>query len=524
MPEKFIRNIALYKKVALFCGLLVILFLILKQSFNLRTIGYDQVPDAYVVLDEHTNVWHGLSIRSTGVPAAWSDIGAYKKGSGGDVKGFNLAVADFRTPELLHFYNFPKPVYVLHPVYLGTGKTLKKVGFVQPYLDHPPLGALMLSSFVSSNVKTFSDLLPQDFRRASLYLGVLTGVLIFLLGWQVSGNPVIGLVSAAIYGSVPTFSLLSRYALLENALNPLMLITLNLLLLFRRFPEKNKEAPKYLILGILILAGFFSGLTALTKVIGWFTLIVGVLLLIYWRINPRKILVFAIPAIITGSLYFVWGLYLDPQLFINLFLYQGVDRGFIGSLNFLTTLRGIGIVNFPFDGWWFGGFLALFLLYFRKEYIPIIITTAVYITAVLFLGGANYPWYYMPLIPFMSIAIALFFWRVATAPNFLSIMIFFLVFFSSSFYWGYGVFAADKISTNYMQPFGLYRLLLIFFLSAAIWFIFHQKAKFGKLSGKIWLIIMIFVVYQLWKWNSQSILFILSHWGKYPSLYTPGTF
>lgn len=524
MPEKGLRKLELLRKIEFLLLILFLLGYILKQSFYLRGIGYDQIPDAYVILDEHTNVWHGLSIRKSGIPAAWSNIGAYKKGSGGDVVGLNLAVADLKMPTFANFYNFPKPVYVLHPVYLGAGKTLKKVGFVQPYLDHPPLGALILSSFVKGDIKTFSELLPADFRRASLYLGVLTGVLIFLLSWQISKNPFVGLISAAIYGSVPTYSLLSRYALLENVLNPLMLMTLNLLVFIKPIIEKNMKEKTYLINGILILAGVFSGFTALTKVIGWFMLIAGVLLLYFWRINVNKILLFAIPAVVIGLLYFVWGLYLDPKLLIDIVFYQSVDRGFIGSLNFLTTLRGIGIINFPFDGWWLGGFLSIAMLSYKKEYAAIIVTTVVYLMATLFLGGANYPWYYIPLIPLMCIMTAVFIWKVVKEPNFLLIMTFFLVFFSSSFYWGYGVFQAEKISANYMQPYLMYRLLLIIFLSISLWFTSKTRFKMKNLSLKIWFVFMLFTIYQLWKWNNQSILFILSHWGKFPSLYTPGTF
>lgn len=510
-------------KIVLILLIFIGLFFVLKQSSFLRSIGYDQVPDTYVILDEHTNVWHGLSIRKSGVPTAWSNLAAYKGGSGGDVKELNLSVSEGRMPNLANFSSYPKPVYVLHPVYLGTGKTLKKVGFVQPYLDHPPLGALVLSASVKSNVKNFSDLLPDDFRRASLWLGVVSGILIFVLGWQVSKNPFVGLISAAIYGTVPTFNLLSRYALLENVLNPVMLITLNLLVFAKKLTESEGKKAS-LINGLLIVAGVFAGMAALVKVIGWFVLVAGVALLLYWGVSKKKISLFAVPAILTGLLYFAWGFYLDPKLFVNIFFYQGLERGFIGSLNFLTTLGGVSIANFPFDGWWLGGFIALGFLIGKKEYALLIVTAIVYLVAALFLGGANYPWYYMPLIPLMCVAIALLLWRVTTQPTLLQILIFFLIFFSSSFYWGYGVFQADKLSTNYQQPYFLYRIFLIIFAVAGLVSIFLDKLKQRRIILAVWFVFMMVVTYQLWKWNNQSILYILSHWGKYPSLFTPGTF
>lgn len=520
MPEKVMIKPHLLKKIGFLLLILLILSYILKQSFYLRSIGYDQIPETSIILDERTNIWHGLSIRKSGIPAAWSNLEAYKSGSGGEIDGLNLKVSQNYQPTFINLSTYPKPIRVIHE--FDYGKGILHTPFVQPYLDHPPLGALVLSSFVKNQVKTFDDLTPADFRRGSLYLGVLTGGLIFLLGWQISKNPFIGLMSAAIYGSVPTFNLLSRYALLENVLNPLMLMVLNLLIFAKSLIEKNPKS--YLFINwLLFFAGMFSGLMALTKIIGWFMLIVGVLFLYTSHIKAKKILLFVIPALVIGLLYLVWGLYLDPKLFMEIVFYQGVNRGFIGSLNFLTTLKGVSIANFPSDGWWIGGFLALFMISYKKEYILIIFTTASYLVMTFLLGGANYPWYYMPLIPLMSIATSFLIWKVAKEPNFILIMIFFLVFFSSSFYWGYGVFQADKLSTNYMQPYLLYRLLLIIFFSAALYFTLQASSN-KSLFLKIWFIFILMVVYQLWKWNSQSILYILSHWGKFPSLYTPGTF
>ena len=484
----------------------VLLVAVLKRSFYLRSIGYDQIPETFVILDERTNVWYGLSIRNTGVPAAWSNLGMYKLGTGGDVKDLNLIANEYDSPSLLHFIDYPKPIYVLYPIDLGEKKGLKHLGFVQPYLDHPPFGALVLSIFVSSDVKTFSDLTAFQFRKGSLWLGVTTGALIFFLGWQVFKNPFIGLLAAAIYGTVPTFVLLSRYALLENVLNPLILLSLNLLLF------SQKINPSYLRV-ILILAGVASGLAAFTKIIGWFVLVIGFILLRYWKIKFKDMLFFIIPSTVIGLLYFAWGLYLAPTLFIDIFRYQGLERGFIGSINFIVSATRVGILNFPLDGWWIGGFLAFLLIPFKKEYIPVFLGAIMVLFSALFLGGANFPWYFIPMIPFMCLAVAQFFWQVAINPKFISILIFFLVFVSSTFYWGYGVYRAALESTNYQQPYGFYRMLLAFFILTGL-------AKFKRL----WFIFMIILIVFLIRLNERSIYFILSNWGKLPSLYTPGTF
>lgn len=499
----------------IFITVAILLFIILKHSFYLRSIGYDQIPETFVILDERTNVWHGLSIKKTGIPSAWSNLGLYKLGTGGDVRELNLIPNEYESPNFFNFIDYPKPVYVLYPFDLGEKKGMKHLGLVQPYLDHPPLGALVLASFVSDKVKTFSDLTPFEFRKGSLWLGVVTTALIFFLGWQLFNNPWIGFLSASIYGTVPTFILLSRYALLENVLNPIMLLSLNLLLFSQRINTSYLRV-------VLVLAGIASGFAALTKIIGWFVLVIGILLLRQWKINLKDMLFFIVPSTVVGLLYFAWGLYLAPGLFVDIFRYQGLERGFIGSINFLVTSTRIGILNFPLDGWWIGGFLSLILIPFKKEYAMLLLGSFIVIITALFLGGANYPWYFIPLIPFMCIASAIFIWRIATNPNPLHILILFAVFISSSFYWGYGVFKASLESTNYQQPYGLYRFLLLIFISSSLgWLIFSDRLKRIRL---LWFLFMVVVTLILLKLNERSLYFILVHWGKLPSLYTPGTF
>ncbi len=487
----------------------ILLFIILKHSFYLRSIGYDQIPETYIVLDERTWVWQGLSIRKTGIPAGWSQLQAYKMGFGGAVDGLNVAV-DEKQPSIQNFSSFPKPALAVLEFDYGRGT--KHTPIVQPLIEQPPLGGLILSSLVSSKVKTFTDLTPFEFRKVSLWLGVVTGALIFILGWQVFNNPFIALLAAAIYGSVPTFVLLSRYSLLENVLNPFMLLTINLLV----FAQKNNLAKNF-----LILAGIVSGLAALTKITGWFVLPTGFVLLLYWRVRFRELLYFVIPSIIVGSVYFAWAFFLDPKLFFEIVIYQGIERGFIGSINFLVSATQVGIFNFPLDGWWIGGFLTLLLISFRKEYAPVFLSATIILVLTLLVGGANFPWYFIPMIPFMCLATAKFFWQVATNPKFSSILIFFLVFVSSTFYWGYGVFQASLQSTNYQQPYGLYRILLIFFVVAGL--ILSIQSKFKKLKY-LWFIFMVIVTLMLIRFNERSLYFILSNWGKLPSLFTPGTF
>lgn len=515
-----IRNTCRNNKIFIFI-ILFLLILSLYYASKLRSIGYALIPENYIILDERTWVWQGLSIRSTGIPAGWSNLSAYWDGwtkspsynkSGVGIKRFNVAINN-ALPNLYNYPAYPKPVVSIQKVDFGRGADY--IRFVQPLTEEPPLGGIILSQFVPNNVKTFLDLKPADFRKGSLYIAVLTGVLIFILSWQVFRNPIPALIASTIYGSVPSYVLLSRYALLENILSPLILILMNLLIIAKKL-QNSHWASK-----ILFLSGLTTGLISLTKLTGYPIIGMAVILLWLWKFGRKQIIIFMIPALILGLSYFLWAFYLSGNFLLNIFEYQSVERGFIGSVNFLVTLSRVGILNFPFDGWWIGGFLTLTLIPFKKDYLPIFAGAITVILTSLMLGGANYPWYFIPLIPFMCISTAYFIWTVATKPSFLNTAILFLVFFSSSFYWGYGVFQASLQSTNYRQPFQLYRIALALAIGGSIGAYVYQNKR---LFNDFWFVSIMLLTSLLFKWNWQSVYYIISHWSKLPAIYTPGAF
>lgn len=475
--------------------------------------SYGAKPEPYIILDEHTNVWHGLSLRATGIPTAWSILPVYKNdsitmGAGGPLDGFNLSV-DGRKPTLANFSSFPKPVIGVHEFDFGRG--ISQTQLVQPYLDHPPFGAVVLSLFVSKNVKMFADVNNADLRRSAVVLAIVTQTLIFVLALLVTRRPLIGIIASTVYATVPSYILMSRYALLENVMSPLILSGTILLILARSRLEHEKTDK--LFNSLILLAGVFGGLTALTKLTGWIFILGSVILLYLWKFKLKQILVYAIPAIFIGVLYFAWGFYLSPKLFMDLLLLQS-GRDFIGSINLLITFFRISIFNFPLDGWWIGGFIALLFIPRKKEFLPVIVLVVAGLFSALGISGANYPWYFIPLIPFMAIAIAVFFHNLAIKPTFLSILVTFFVFVSSSFYWGYGVF--QKI-----QPFMIYRLMfLIFVAMGGFWALARKTDRYKNVwyLGVIALLIILAIL------NRRSVFFILTNWGKLPLIYTPGTF
>lgn len=509
-----------FKKYIPYIAIIIAIVSLIQGNF-LRRIGYSHIPEPYVILDEHTNVWHGLSIRKTGIPTAWSILSAYKDdakrfGSGGGINGFNIYSGD-SVPTLLGYRNVESPVTAVFEADLGNGT--RHIPLVQPYLDHPPFGAFVLSLGVDSDeVSTFKDLSDYQMRHMSLYLAIITQILIAVLAYLLTKNYFVAIAASFTYATVPSFLLLSRYAQLENVLTPLILLSLVILVYLNSY--KNKLSGKTASF-LIAIAGVISGLAALTKISGWISVVLGIILLVSWKFEKKKILTFALPAVFLGCLYFLWGFYLSPRLFTDLFLYQGVSRGFIGSINLLVTMVKVNILNFPFDGWWIGGFLSLLLIPKDKKLLPLFVSVILVLFSALFLGGSNYPWYFIPLIPFMCISVGMFFAEVLSNPNVLNILMAFFVFASSSFYWGYGVFYAAKPENGYLQPFTLYRIIFLLVIFAILSLNRLKRTKYFK---KIWILSVALLFGVLVLLNHHGMYYILDNWGKLPLLYTPGTF
>lgn len=488
-------------------NLLAIILLIfqLHRSFYLRGIGYDQIPDTSIVMDERSWVWQGLSIRSSGIPAGWSELQVYRKGFG-KVDGLNLAYEGIK-PNLSNYSNFPTPLISI--VEMDYGKGIRHTLLVQPLIEKPPLGGLILSLWVPPSVKTFTDLTPHDLRKGSLYMAIVTQALIFVLGWQVFKNPWIGLLASTLYGNIPVYILMSRYALLENVMNPFLLLMLILLNFIKDNPFKSK--------GLLVICGIIAGLATLVKITAWIFVLAGFFLLFYWRVGLRRASFFLIPAILVGSLYFIWGFYLDYKLFYDIFFSLGTFGGFVGSLNFLTNAVKVNILHFPFEGWWLMGFISLALLPGQKELSSIYGAIIAGLVAALAYVGYNNPWYYLPLIPFCCIAIASFLWRVATKPSVFNTFIFFLGFFSISLFWGFIVYKTPESLPYWAyQKYNLYRFLFFFFIISGLgWSLYNNKLKRFKF---IWFILMFLIVFYMLSWNERSLYYILSHWGKIPEI------
>jgi len=121
-------------------------------------------------------------------------------------------------------------------------------------------------------------------RSSSVFIGIITQLLIAIVTYQITKNYFATIVSSFAYATVPSFLLLSRYAQLENVLTPLLLLSLSILLLVNQ--NRKKMTPK-LTLAMILVASVISGLCALTKISGWISVILGTLLLYRWKFDKN---------------------------------------------------------------------------------------------------------------------------------------------------------------------------------------------------------------------------------------------
>lgn len=494
--------------------ILVILSILLFYTHQMRALRYDIVPEPF--LDEWTHVWTGLSVRNSGIPMSWSDLRTYwnvwpkyQK----EIETNKLAIEwkDFNTRVNDQEPSFPRsnksPELILYTTELDLGHGKGHISLMQPHLDYPPLGGIILSTAISPSVKTYQDVQPKEIRTVSLWLGSITLLLIFLLTIQVFNNPIIALIAAAAYGTAPTFLISSRFALLENVLIPMCLLSLNTLVF--AINNKNQHINRFKVL--LVIAGIFAGLAFLVKPTGIAISLAGIITLIFQREKVKTILFYILPAAFISSLYLIYGYLLAPTFFIQILIEESSNRIFAGALSFITGFFKFGASEFPIDGWWVGGFISLLFLPYTKKSLPLLITVFSFIFIILFMGASFFPWYLIPMIPFMAIGIGNLFYETIVSPKTSHILVIFLFFFLSSFYWTYGVHGSAPNFVNHQQQYLIYKILLVGgFGAALIGPILFEK---NKLFRKIWMIGMVLFIIGMIYLNHKSLYYIIGTWG-----------
>ena len=264
---------------------------------------------------------------------------------------------------------------------------------VQPWLDHPPLGAAVIGLPAKLLGYQGFEPIPQLIVRfPALIASIFTMFLTYLLGKKLFGESV-GRLSLLFIATVPYFVIAHRQSFLENILTPLFLGSLI-------FLRKNKIFPAAIL-------AFFCGWI---KIPGFAVPLMMALWL--WRKKEAKA---AAVMLVTGAVsilsYLGYGLLAGKEAFLYILASQG-DRGaFVSSFfNTITNPRFYGEFH---DGWYILGFIfsLVILTKFKKEKFRFFNWFLSLWLLVLFLAAGrfnNSPWYYYPLIPFFSISLGYF--------------------------------------------------------------------------------------------------------------------
>lgn len=486
------------KNIIITISIFILLIIFSKKLYFNKWIGYESIPNTYI-FDEHDYPFVGYSFRKTGVPTGWSTMEIYKQLS--DKKQRTTSInyngisitSDHNLPSLKNKNDFNYPVTYVTDVDIGKGN--ETIRIVQPFFDHPIFGSWLYSLNIK-NADTFDEIKPADYRLISLYLSIFTGLLIFLFSYLLFKNIFVSFLSFIIYSTVPEYILMSRFSLLENILIPLSLLTLSSILISQKFKDSRNSL-------FLVLAGITSGLAFLTKESGIFIYITSLIILFSQKINFKKIIIFTTPFILLSAIYYCYMYCLSPDLFFKL-LFDQANREWFGPLSFFYQIVQPNFSGFPKSGYWLFGVISLVSLYIKnqKKYINLFIPFVVYLFIFLFMGGLNYPWYYLPFIPYIVIASSVMIYKTLISPDLSKLILFYLLIFSSSFYWGYFVYHSNQ--NNYL----VFRLSLVIFI--ALFFI--KKIKKLKFSNILWYIFFIVILLQIYQWNNQGLLYIISNW------------
>lgn len=480
-----------------------IISFIVYQTASLRSIGYERIP-TIGIFDERNYVMQGLSLRRYGIPMGWSDSGAYEHTQGKIINvkivGFTIRIND-QIPNLLTFKDFPKPITAVEQFDFGLG--MQHLKLVMPFIDHSPLGGIIMSLGVPDSAKEFLDLKPEHFRNMNLTIAIISSILIFILSFLITNEVWVGIIAVILYGLVPTYLLSSRYSLLENVLAPIALLHLIMILISHKLLSKNNKLSFY----SLILAALTGGLVVLVKETGIGFVLGSLIIMFYLRFPRKSFPLFLSIATIPVICYIAYVLYLSPKLFFEILSFNATRR-FFGSLNFLSMLPSLRFPDFPYDGWWIWGFVSLLLIGIKegKKYLILLIPILGHLGAILLFSSLNYPWYYLSLIPFLTITSAWSLWYLFNTPSLPILIVFFLIPLSSSFYWGYTVFHLPPQILSYRI------LFFIFFFFSALR-LFKSKDKRIRFSWKIFCFVLFLVIV---RWNTRSILYIIAHWQKLP--------
>lgn len=341
----------------------IVIILILILGFWLRSDKYTTWPRHGATFDEFAWTWLGINLIQEKVPVSWSRHPQYK-----DTKIIKYQGAMFQ--------------------------------LVKPYLEHPPLFGLVAGSFAIANgAENMYNVTLAGIRPLALILGILSIAVVFLLVKEVYGIN-LALLSSLLYATIPTIVVGSRIVQNENFLIPSWLFCLYLL------AKYLKSGNKWFLNIAILIASFMP----LAKV-PWVVVPGSLLLILAFKKRWKESLITIIVSLLSFSLFIIYGIYYDKDLFFSLWLFQMAryDLSFAGLLSIFTN--PLIVDRYYLDGWIYFGFISIFLLAKDlKKNIFILFPFLTYLLIFVFAipNEPGHGWYRYPFYPFLIISIALF--------------------------------------------------------------------------------------------------------------------
>lgn len=422
-----------------------LLGLILLLGLFLRQHNLDTWPRKGATFDEYAWTWLGISLIQQHYPVSWSAHQHYEQRE-------EIRYQDAR--------------FVL----------------VKPFLEHPPFFGLVAGGFALANgVDDMFEVDIPNIRGLALILGGMSIVMVYVLSSTLYDKKT-GLLAAALYAVVPTIAVGSRLVQNENFFIPFFLLALFFVL---KYIQRNRSVYRN-------SAAIVCGLLSLAKV-PWLAAALAIVLMFLFLRRYKDIAKFLAIVITIFSLFIIYGLSLDADLFIKLWGLQlnRYDITFDGVFALFT--HPYLVDRFMLDGWIYVGWFSFVILLTKdiKKHTPVIFGLLAYFALFVFAipNEPGHGWYRYPFYPFLIISIAVFL-REYFNKNFL------LTFFSLLFV-GLSLLQLTWAST-FGFSFVIFRLTL-FLYGVGMLPVFFKHKKVVKVA-------------EIANYGSLMVLFLLSTW------------
>lgn len=352
----------------------LVLVIILALGAFLRAYGYDTMPDYRENGDELFATWNGWSLLEEGRPRGWS----------------------------IWPHVYGNRVERTHIELFGTADN-RGWTVIEPYFEHPPLLHVLVGAAAHlGGAEHWTEAKLAHTRLVPISLGVLTILLVFLLGRRIDPTGPSPYLGAFLYAVLPHIALQGRVIKEEVLLTPMALFAFWLFLGWRDHGWRLRW---------LLAAAFILGLSASAKITGAFFL-PPLIVMIAGRGMLREALLATLAGAAGIAMLFLYAAAIDFDAFWFSTLYQAGSRPM--HWNLFPRFFSDGLINHNLIG--HGHTLFLWLAYAlgigmagsrgeRGRVDPVLVLPPmVYLSAITISSGNwTFGWYIVPVLPFVAV-------------------------------------------------------------------------------------------------------------------------